>query len=224
LCLKDLGAFDLKLEEIGFGVLPPGGYGMSAPSGYYGYSVAATPRQKIRSLRDAAYVYARDGDEESCQLVLNSMRRAFEQHQELAGPGADDSSLRAAWRRAHLANAQPTIEMSRLMRADIVIGADIRNSEDERLGEIEDVVIDPAKSGIAYVLVSRGGFLGLGEKLVAVRWKDLRVTEDHELYVLDVGTSAFDEAPAVDRAMFEKTADLSWREELDRFWEENLER
>lgn len=48
----------------------------------------------------------------------------------------------------------------------IVIGADIRTPQDQELGEIEDVVLDPARQTIAYVLASRGGFLGLGGELV----------------------------------------------------------
>lgn len=226
-CRNGLEAFDQMLADVGFGVLPPGGYGMSAPSGYYGYAVyggSGTPRQKIYALRDAAYVYAVDGDEESCQLVLRSMRKTFEQHQKFVGAETDDPSLRIAWRRAHLETAQPVVGMKRLMRADIVIGADIRNLKDEKLGEIEDIVLDPVQKNIAYVLASRGGFLGIGEKRVAVRWKDLRVTEDHELYVLNLKKTAFDEAPTVDRANFEKTADPGWRQELDRFWDQNLEK
>jgi len=224
-CLEDLRAFDQKLSEVGFGVLPPGGYGISAPSSYTGYTTygtGGTARQKIYSLRDAAYVYATDGEEKSCQLVLDSMRKTYERHQKLAGMEADDPNLRIAWRRAHLETARPVTEMNRLMSVDIVIGAEIRTANDEKVGEIEDIVLDPAQQRIVYVLASRGGFLGIGGELVAVRWKDLRSTEDHELYVLDIAKSAFDNAPTVDRRNFDRTADMGWRQELDRFWDQNL--
>lgn len=111
----------------------------------------------MQSLRDAAYVYALDGDEQSCQRVLASMREIYQEHQELVGLESDDPNARTAWRRAHLARATPVTEMSRLMRADVVVGADIRTPDDEKLGEIEDVVIDPERQAIAYVLASRGG-------------------------------------------------------------------
>jgi hypothetical protein len=209
-------------------MLRPGGYGASAPSGYYGYAVSGgrgTPRQKIYVLRDAAYVYGMDGDEESCQLVLGSMRKTFEQHQKLVDAGLDAPNLRVNWRHKHLAAAQPVAEVKHLMRADVVMGAQIRNPMDEKLGEIEDLVLDPAGLDIGYVIASTGGFLGIGRKLVAVRWKDLRITEDHELYVLNTPKLAFDKAPTVDRRnLLEKTADLSWRQELDRFWDQNLEK
>ena len=224
-CLEDLRAFDQKLSEVGFGVLPPGGYGVSAPSSYSGYTTygtGGTARQKIYALRDAAYVYAADGEEKSCQLVLGSIRKTYEQHQKLVGMEADDPNLRIAWRRSHLETAQPVTEMDRLMRVDIVIGSEIRTADDEKVGEIEDIVLDPAQQRIVYVLASRGGFLGIGGKLVAIRWKDLRSTQDHELYVLDIEKSAFDNAPTVDRTNFDRTADMGWRQELDRFWDQNV--
>lgn len=221
-CVEELQEFDQTLADVGFGIMPPGSYGMSAPLGYYGYSVGSTPRHKLYALRDAAYVYAIDGDEKSCQLVLASMRKTYEGHQKLVDAETDNPSLMLAWRRAHLANAQPVSEMTRLMRAGIVIGAEIRNPQDERLGEIKDLALDPARPNIAFVLASRGGFLGLGESLVAVRWKDLRVTEDHELYVLDMTKAAFGKAPTIGRANFEKAADPGWRRGLDRFWDKNI--
>lgn len=220
-CLEDLQAFDQQLAEAGFGVLPPGGYGVTAPTGYYGF--LGTPRERLRALRGAAQVFAVQGDEENCQRILGEMRETFEEHQDLTGLAADDPEARTAWRRAHLANAEPVTEMDRLMRADVVIGADLRTPEDEKLGEIEDVVLDPAERNIAYVLVSRGGFLGMGEDLVAVRWQDLRATSDHEIYVLDVPTAAFEEAPTVASRNFAQTASQSWREQMDRFWDEQLE-
>jgi sporulation protein YlmC with PRC-barrel domain len=112
--------------------------------------------------------------------------------------------------------------MARMMRADVVIGADSRNSEDQKLGEIMDIVIDPRTERIAYVLVYRGDFLGMGRELVAVRWRDLRATEDHEIYVLNTPKTAFMEAPMIDRASFEKSDDEAWRESLERFWSERI--
>ena len=71
-CLDALIAFDQELADAGFGVLAPGGSGMSVPSDYSLYGVQGTPRQKIRGLRDAAYIYATDGDEASCHRTATS--------------------------------------------------------------------------------------------------------------------------------------------------------
>lgn len=220
-CLKDLRAFDDKLARVGFGILPPDGFNPStaAPSYDWGVEGAGTPRQKIHALRDAAYVYALEDDERSCQMVLASMRRAFEQHQTLVGRDVSGTNVRRRWRRAHLERAKPVTQMNHLMRVDLLIGSEIRNTKDEKLGEIEDVVLDPKNQNALYVLASRGGFFGFGKKLVAVRWNDLRATEDHELYVLNASIQAFEAAPEVDRSKLEKSADAAWRRALAAYWD-----
>lgn len=218
-CRSDLLAFQDELARVGFGVLAPGGYaGGYAGYGGLGYGLTGTPRQQMLALRDAAGVYALRGDEKACQAVLASMRQIYEAHEKLVGLEADDPEARTAWRRAHLARAAPVTEMGRLMRADVVIGADLRTPDDATLGEIEDVVLDPQRQTIAYVLISRGGFLGLGKELVAVRWTDLRATDDHEIYVLDVSPEAFAAAPKVGRQNFEASSGQDWRNSLDQYW------
>lgn len=219
-CVKDLRAFDQELARVGFGILPSGG--VSAQSGYYIWGLEGTPRQKLRIWWDAAYLYALNGDEPSCQRVLASMRKLYQDHQKLTGNEPDDSNVKTAWRRAHLARAKPVAAMDHLMRAKILIGAEIRNLKDQGLGKIEDIVLDPDKRGIRYVLVSRGGFLGIGETWVATRWSDLRATEDHQLYVLDVAPKALDDAPRVERQTFAKTADPEWQRSLDQYWDRIL--
>jgi len=41
-----------------------------------------------------------------------------------------------------------------------LIGSRVTNSEDQELGEIEDVVIDMRTNEVAYAILSFGGFLG----------------------------------------------------------------
>jgi len=218
-CLMDLRKFDEKLTQVGFGIVPPGDYSASTAWTDYEWGVQQTPRQKIRSLRRAAFVYARDGNEKACQTVLASMRAEYEQHQKLVGNEADEPNLRTAWRRAHLSNAKPITQMNHLMRADVFIGSEIRSPKDEKLGEIEDLVMNPEKQNIIYVLISRGGFLGFGGKLVAIRWRDLRATDDHELFSLDASPKAMADAPGVNRRNFEKTATADWQRELAAYWD-----
>jgi sporulation protein YlmC with PRC-barrel domain len=51
--------------------------------------------------------------------------------------------------------------------ASNLIGADVYNNQNEKLGEIQDLVIDNGKT-IAGVVVSVGGFIGLGESYVVL--------------------------------------------------------
>jgi hypothetical protein len=58
-----------------------------------------------------------------------------------------------------------------------LIGQSVYNSQDEAIGDINDLVTDQGGKIVA-VLIGSGGFLGLGEKDVALRFEDLRLARD----------------------------------------------
>ena len=61
--------------------------------------------------------------------------------------------------------------------ASNLIGQSVYNSQDETVGDINDLVTDQSGKVIA-VLVGTGGFLGIGEKDVALSFNDLRFSQD----------------------------------------------
>jgi hypothetical protein len=61
--------------------------------------------------------------------------------------------------------------------SNALIGAKVHNAAKETVGSIEDVYLD-AKGAVDSVVVSVGGFLGVGTKHVAVKWSDLKVGRD----------------------------------------------
>ena len=63
------------------------------------------------------------------------------------------------------------------------IGANIRNRNNETVGKVEDVYIDD-RGTIKTVVVSVGGFLGMGTKDVAVKWSDIKHSRDGKSLVL----------------------------------------
>jgi len=58
-----------------------------------------------------------------------------------------------------------------------LIGQPVYNAQDEVVGDINDLVTDQNGKVVA-ALIGSGGFLGLGEKDVALRFEDLRLTRD----------------------------------------------
>jgi sporulation protein YlmC with PRC-barrel domain len=68
------------------------------------------------------------------------------------------------------------------MRASKIIGANVYDRNNVKLGDVQDIVLD--KSGrVAAVVLSVGGFLGVGTKDVAVRMSD--ITTDNNRLTLD---------------------------------------
>lgn len=58
-----------------------------------------------------------------------------------------------------------------------LVGRTVRNAAEESIGEITSVVI--ARDGsVSSVIVGVGGFLGVGQREVAIRWQDLQIREN----------------------------------------------
>ena len=52
-------------------------------------------------------------------------------------------------------------------------GMSIWDRDNELLGEVDDVILDKRTSKLRLVVVSHGGFLGIGGKPVAIEWREL---------------------------------------------------
>jgi len=55
-----------------------------------------------------------------------------------------------------------------LRRASQIIGEEIKDAHDQRLGKVRDLALDLQNGRVATVIVARGGVIGMDEKLVAV--------------------------------------------------------
>lgn len=62
---------------------------------------------------------------------------------------------------------------------DKLIGRSIQNAQNETIGKIESVVLDP-DGKVAAVVVGVGGFLGIGQRDVAIQWTALEVSHNGE--------------------------------------------
>jgi hypothetical protein len=51
----------------------------------------------------------------------------------------------------------------------------VRNSEGKDIGEIDQLIVDPADGKVSHVVVGRGGMLGIGEHKVVLQWSDLKL-------------------------------------------------
>jgi sporulation protein YlmC with PRC-barrel domain len=63
------------------------------------------------------------------------------------------------------------------VEVDKLVGKAVRNANGEKIGDIEAVYVTPTGQ-VDTVIVGVGGFLGMGEKEVAVKWTDLKVSPD----------------------------------------------
>jgi sporulation protein YlmC with PRC-barrel domain len=86
----------------------------------------------------------------------------------------------------------------KVLSATTMIGDGVKNINGEDLGKVEEFMLDLNSGRIAYVVVSFGGVLGIGNKLFAIPWEALRLdTEDHKFF-LDIDKETLEEAPGFD--------------------------
>jgi sporulation protein YlmC with PRC-barrel domain len=97
-----------------------------------------------------------------------------------------------------------------LMRASQVTGMDVRNPANERLGDIQDVVIEQETGAISYAVLSFGGFLGIGDKLFAVPFAALKPTTDRKAFTLDIPKDRLTKAPGFDKNTWPELNDHQW--------------
>lgn len=68
--------------------------------------------------------------------------------------------------------ASETSETPDMLRASRFIGQTVRNGKGEKIGSVDDLIFDRGDR-ILYAVISVGGFLGVGERLVAVPFEEL---------------------------------------------------
>jgi sporulation protein YlmC with PRC-barrel domain len=81
--------------------------------------------------------------------------------------------------------------------ASKIIGANVKNSQGENLGKIDELVIDPHDARIKAAVVSVGGVLGIGAKSVAIPWDKITMGSgtDRDTVVVAMGKEELEQAP-----------------------------
>ncbi len=88
-----------------------------------------------------------------------------------------------------------TDETPRLIASSKVEGTAVYNRQGEHLGTVYNFMVDKFTGQVGYVVMSFGGFLGIGESYHPLPWKSL--TYDRRLggYVVDIDKDRLEEAP-----------------------------
>ncbi|WP_422075289.1 PRC-barrel domain-containing protein [Tranquillimonas rosea] len=81
------------------------------------------------------------------------------------------------------------------MRADWITGATIMSTSGERIGPIQDIMIDSESGQVTAAIVGVGGFLGIGTKQIAVAWDQLQIDYDGQEVQMDLTREEAEAAP-----------------------------
>jgi sporulation protein YlmC with PRC-barrel domain len=81
------------------------------------------------------------------------------------------------------------------IRASRVIGTDVKDSQGEVIGKVEDLILDKTENAIMFAVVGFGGVLGIGEKFHPVPWSSLDYEESEGAYVVPFSKEQLKAAP-----------------------------
>jgi ribosomal 30S subunit maturation factor RimM len=85
---------------------------------------------------------------------------------------------------------KPMMGMSDQYLASHILGANVKNAADETIGDVKDLIIS-RENNVLQAVLSVGGFLGIGEKLVAIPYDKLQVGRmDDKVHVAYNATKA----------------------------------
>lgn len=107
---------------------------------------------------------------------------------------------------------------TRYLKCTDVVGMNVNNTQDEDLGEVNDIMLNIRNGQVAYAVLGFGGVLGIGEKLFAVPWQALRFDAQDEQFVLNVDKERLRNAPGFDRNNWPDMRDVRWSQDVHAFY------
>lgn len=100
-----------------------------------------------------------------------------------------------------------------------VIGATVLDANDENVGTVNDLIVDPRRGHVSYVILSHGGFLGIGADYVAIPWHALETRPDRDrTYQVSISQERLEQAPSFEEDSWPLLERPGWFDSTDEFF------
>ena len=84
---------------------------------------------------------------------------------------------------------------SNVISSDRVEGTTVYNPAGDKLGSIDDLMIDKVSGQVRYAVLEFGGFLGMGTDRYPIPWNMLKYDTSQDGYVVPLDKATLDGAP-----------------------------
>ncbi|APR39728.1 PRC-barrel domain-containing protein [Paraburkholderia sp. SOS3] len=105
-----------------------------------------------------------------------------------------------------------------VMAAATLDGDRVISSDGHDIGKLKDIMLDVRSGRVAYAVLSTGGFLGIGDKLMAIPWGALTLDTDRTCFVLSLTAERVKNAPGFDRNHWPSMADETWATSIHQYY------
>jgi hypothetical protein len=184
----------------------------------------------LRSLRDAAFTLWSYGRHDECERLLGNIREliAAPSMASLGGNDEDEAEKQIASRTPKVQrgataghrdekDAKPLITIEELapgLRADEIIGSEVRSSDDKIVGEVRNIVFG-TKDRRDYAIVASGGFFTPGKESIVVPIKSLKVSQERASFFLRISQAEVARVPRMPDQDYKWLSDEGWRTRND---------
>jgi sporulation protein YlmC with PRC-barrel domain len=105
-----------------------------------------------------------------------------------------------------------------IVNADDVIGVSVENTQNESLGKVEALMLDKTSGQVAYVVLSYGGFLGMGDKLFALPWSIFSYDPSHDCFKIPLDKEKLKNSPGFDKDHWPDMSNTTWRNSIHNYY------
>jgi hypothetical protein len=184
----------------------------------------------LRSLRDAAFTLWSYGRHDDCERLVTNIREliAGPNMGSLGGNDEEEASKQIDAREPKVQpgaargqrgdkNARPLIRIDELapgLRADEIIGTEVRSSDDKIIGEVRNIVFG-TKDRKDYAIVASGGFFTPGKDSIVVPIQSLKVSQERASFFLPISKDAMKAVPLMPDQDYRWLSDQKWRTRND---------
>lgn len=157
--------------------------------------------------------------QDSGDLERTQEKRVTEESQEVQGRPEQRQAPTGGQAGERSPEDLPMSQLS-MAQGDTIKGSTVRNQQGESIGDVQDVVVDLRRGQVAYAVVGVGGFLGVGEKNVAVPWDRLQPGDEPQSFQIQADRQTLENAPAIDLEDMATLQDPQARRQVSQFWQD----
>ncbi len=116
----------------------------------------------------------------------------------------------------------PALNQNGLFRINsfnnIFTDTDVVNTAGDEVGDVANVLVNPDQGSLSYMVISDGGFLGIGENYTPIPWQALNYQPQPQQFVVDTSAVDFNNAPSITNLNDLNTLGPDWQNQYNSFW------
>jgi sporulation protein YlmC with PRC-barrel domain len=105
-----------------------------------------------------------------------------------------------------------------IVNAEDIIGVSVKNYQGENLGKVEAIMLDKLAGTVAYVVLSFGGFLGLGDKLFALPWDIFSYDNRQDCFMVSIDKERLKNSPGFDKDHWPDMSSRAWGTAIHKYY------